>query len=236
MTGLRKIIAGAVKRVDPRPTGSRVRKYSHPAGGGPFVALSWEDANQRILALRKWERKQKRQERRKNRAVGHVGISVYEFLCRWAVKHRGRLDDLSYEAIGAIIGHSRSAVVAACARLKRFGWLDWRRQYVSTGQQGVRGVQVVQTFNAFWIAAPVAALIRLGIRIGRAPIPDDHDCAAKAGAAANKAMDIADSSLGRALDRLGAAVAKRETSNGPDSIRIQIQQASDCVRPVYTKR
>jgi hypothetical protein len=233
-TAIGAIVAGAVKRIDARPTGSKVRKYSHPAGEGPYVVLTWDDANQRIQAIRKWERKQARKDRCKNRAVGHIGVAVFEFLCRRAVNKKGRLDDISYEAIGKILGHARSAIVAACARLKRFGWLDWRRQYASTGQAGIRGVQVEQTYNAFWIVAPIAALIKLGIRLGKAPPPDDHDWAAKTGAAANKAAEFADSRLGSAVERLGAAFAQRETSKGSDSMGIQIQKASSYARPVNT--
>lgn len=195
-----------------RRTLSPVRRNSRPRGETRRVMLTWKEANERILALRKWERKQVKAERTRNRAVGHIGIAAYEFLIRRAVNHKGRLDDLSYEAIAAIIGYSRSAVVAAVARLRRWGWLDWVRQYEATGEPGVRGPQVRQTYNAFWIMAPLQALLKMGIRFGGAPPPDDHDVQSKAGQATNKEAEFTESPLGEAVARLGRAIELRETS------------------------
>lgn len=196
-----------------RRTQCKVRRGSWLAGSNGRARLTWYDCNQRIRALHKWERKQKKRERRKNRAVGHIGVAVYEYLARRATHPRQRLDDLAYEALAAIVGYSRSAVVEAVKRLKQYGWLDWRRQYRPTGQPGVRGgVQVEQAPNAFVILAPVEQLLAIGIRLGRPPPPDDHAAAAEAGRAANAAADLAESPLGRALERLGAQVCHRETS------------------------
>lgn len=196
-----------------RRTRSKVRHSSRPAGTIRGVSLSWREANERIQAIRKWERRQVKAERAKNRAVGHIGIALYEFLCRRAVNKAGRLDDLSYEALAAILGFARSAIVAAAKRLKRFGWLNWRRQFRPSSNPALRGPPVEQDVNAFWVEAPIAALIKLGIRFGPAPPPDDHDAARRAGEAENKAADFAESKLGGALDVLSAAIRrKRETS------------------------
>lgn len=209
------------RRVEPeaRRTGSKVRKYSSPRGrAGRYVALSWQEANERIRALERWERRQLRDARKRNRAVGYVGIELYKFMARRAVNARGRLDTLSYGALAAILGFARSAVVAAMARLKAHGWMDWRRQYEETGQAGSRGPQVQQACNFFWIAAPIAALIKIGIRFGPAPPPDDLDHARAEGEARNAEHAFAESPLGGAIGKLGDAVRKRETSRRSESM------------------
>ena len=213
------------RKIEPehRRTHQKVRKHSRPRGAaGRYVGLQWHEANERIRALEKWERKQargtgRRGGPRKNRAVGHVGVELYKFMARRAVNNRGRLDDLSYGAIGKILGFARSAIVAAMARLKAHGWMDWRRQYEETGEAGVRGPQVQQAANFFWVTAPIAALLKLGIRLGGAPAPDDFDHARAAGEAENKDHDFAESPLGGSVAALGSLVRERETSKRPES-------------------
>lgn len=199
-----------------RRTGSKVRKFSTASGAVRYRQLGSREANDRIFALRRWERAQKKAPRKRNRAVGHIGVEVYEALCRRAARGSGRLDDISYAGISAITGFARSAVVAAIARLRAMGWLDWIRQYVETGAGGARGPQVAQTFNAYLLQVPLQALARCGIRFGPPPVPDDLAAAAEGEAKAVKAMELEASPLGAALDRLGAAVnareAERETS------------------------
>jgi len=195
-----------------RRTFARVRRRSVPRGDGGRVILTWAQANERMRAIERWERKQSKRERGRNRAVGHIGIELYRYLCRRAVDRRGRLDDLAYGTIAGVLGFSRSAIVAAAARLKRFGWLGWTRQFEETGEAGVRGPQVKQAPNAFWIAAPIEALIKLGIRFGASPPPDDHAHAHAEAATRRREAEFAESSLGAAVAKLGAAIDQRETS------------------------
>jgi hypothetical protein len=195
-----------------RRTFQRVRRSSRPRGEPRPRPVTWRQANERIRALHRWERKQVRRERAKIRGVGYIGVAVFEFLARRAVNRNGRLDDLSYEAIGAILGYARSAIVAACARLKRHGWLDWQRCFVWTGQAGIRGPQVEQTYNAFWILAPIEQLLKLGIRLAPPPDPDESQVGDAEAKARYAAEDHAESPLGRAIAKLGDAMQQRETS------------------------
>ena len=209
------------RKIEPehRRTHAKVRKHSRPRGAaGRYVELSWQEANERIRALEKWERRQKRDPRRRNRAVGHIGVELYKFMARRAVNARGRLDNLSYGALASILGYARSAIVAAMARLKAHGWMDWRRQYEETGEAGVRGPQVQQSTNFFWVSAPIAALIKLGIRFGGPPPPDDFDHARSAGVAENKDHDFTESPLGGSIAALGSLVRERETSRTSESM------------------
>jgi hypothetical protein len=199
-----------------RRTLDKVRRFSRASGAIRYGQIGRREAHDRIFALRRWERAQKKAPRKRNRAVGYIGVEVYEALCRRAAREGGRLDQLSYAGLSAITGFARSAIVAAIARLKALGWLDWIRQYEETGDRGARGPQVHQTFNAYLLKVPLDALARCGIRFGPPPVPDDIADDAARKAAAVKAMELAASPLSGALDRLGAAVkareAQRETS------------------------
>ncbi len=194
-----------------RRTGSRVRKNSREAGTTRGVWMDWASCNEANRALNRWERRQAKRPGHRNRGVGYIGLEVFGLLTREAVRRKGRLDHMSYEAIAAILGYARSAIVAAAARLKAHGWLDWVRQWEPTGEQGRRGPQVRQTYNAFWIRIPVAALAKLGIKLGT-PTPDDHDHDAKAKAKARDQAELAESPLGPALDRVDRVIAQRETA------------------------
>lgn len=193
-----------------RRTLSRVRRFSRASGAVRYSPIDKAEANDRVFALRRWERAQKKAPRKRNRGVGHIGVEVYEALARRAARGSGRLDEISYAGLAAITGFARSAVVAAVARLKALGWLDWVRQFVETGNAGRRGPQVVQTFNAYLLQVPRELLAKCGIRFGRPPIPDDAAWRAETEAVAAKEMALAGSPLGSALERLGAAVAAKE--------------------------
>lgn len=212
--GVSALVGGLARRMEPpeRRTLSKVRRYSRPQGEGRYVMLTWREANERIRALHRWERRQQKAERHRNRAVGHIGVAVYEYLCRLAVNRRGRLDDQALGSIAGAVGYARSAVVAAIARLKRFGWLNWRRQYVETGERGARGPVVRQAPNFFWIEAPVAALLKMGIRFGGPPPPDDDAVRRRAEADIKRTANDPDSRLGAALAATAHLRQKRETS------------------------
>jgi hypothetical protein len=57
-----------------------------------------------------------------------------------------------------------------------------------------------------------------GIWLGPPPPPDDLAAAAEAGRAGNAAAWLADSPLGAALAKLGAAIAKRESGDRSESM------------------
>lgn len=200
-----------------RRTGDRVRRHSKPAGVVRYAQIPWTEAHERLRALKRWERRQERSPRRKNAAVGHVAIEVYEAMCRLAASGRGRLDTWSYEGLARLIRRSRSAVAAAIARLARFGWLRWIRQFVETGERGARGPQVEQAPNAYQLIAPRAELVKLGIRLRSSPIPDEVAWAAEQSRREQGRFSRQESGLEAALDRLGAVVAEAERGSSSGS-------------------
>ncbi len=209
-----------LKRVEPphRRTYQRVRHSSRPAGEHSGGALTWRQCQSRIRAIRRWERAQDKRPRAKNRAVGWIGIEVYAFLARQAVHKRGRICDLALGSIAGILGVSRSAVIAALARLRDAGWIGWVRQFVWTGGEGVRGPQVEQAPNSYAIGAPERELARLKIPLDEDPPPSaDLEAEANAHAKTRAEHAFGESPVGQAVDALGRLVAERESSNRSDS-------------------
>ncbi|HWF01577.1 MAG TPA: hypothetical protein VG248_17375 [Caulobacteraceae bacterium] len=220
-----KLTRGAGRRTEPpeRRTGSRVRRNSWaPGRGAQRVSLTWGQKARRLWAFRRWQRKQERQDGRRIRGCGYIAEAVYELLLNQAVRRKGALDDLSYARIAAIVGHSRSAVIAAIARLKACGWLDWVRRFRDTDDTGRRGPRVEQDYNAYWVCVPEAALKNAGVPPPDTPAPDDDQARCKAEERARNVTDP-ESRLGRGLDSIGAALAKRETADRSDSESMKIK-------------
>lgn len=205
---------GARRAEDGGPVRVRRRSGSRgaPATQNP---RDMREAGHRISALKRWERLRVRRRRSHIRGVGYVGLAVYEYLVKKAVQSAGRLDDLPYARIAAAVGHSRSAVVAAVARLKTFGWLDWFRRWETNKQTG----QLEQICNAFWICVPTAALQRLGIRCGPPPPPDDAAADQAKRAEYREKCEAAAFTLRPDMERASAIVAEAAAlrGDGPDT-------------------
>lgn len=84
---------------------------------------------------------------KKNGPIGHVGLEVLRALFRFVDFKTGRLEP-AIATICERIRRSRAAVVAAMARLKDHGFLDWIRRTEPTGNVGA-GPQVRQITNAY---------------------------------------------------------------------------------------
>lgn len=223
-----RLTTGAGRRTEPpeRRTGSPVRRNSWaPGRAGQRVALTWTRRARILWAFRKWERRQQRRPGAKIRACGYVAERVYELLLNEAVRRKGALEHLALERIAQIVGHSKSAVVAAIARLKAFGWLDWVRTFRDTGQRGLRGPQVEQGINAYWICVPPSQ----ASAVDPPPPDDDADRRKRAATDRSSARDP-DSPLGAALARYGSSLAERESADRSDSVGMKIKSAS-ALRP-----
>jgi hypothetical protein len=151
-----------------------VRRHSRPQGR--FEAMFWrpfrpKDVGRFLTAAERFERAGKKPGRR-NGPLGTVALEVLRELLRLVDYQTGRLEP-ALTTLMARTRRSKDAVVRALAALRRHGFLDWVRRYVSTGNRGA-GPQVQQTSNAYRLALPPAAERLLGRAGEDAPIPDDH--------------------------------------------------------------
>jgi len=149
-----------------RRTHAKVRRNSQAAGREKWGHFSWAQGRRLLLALRIHSEKQRRKGDRTGaapRSPGDAGgisfgaIRLAEILVAIAAKGRGRLEP-SVEWLAWKLNVPAKSIHAWKAQLKRHGFLDWRRRWVETGQEGVRGPQVIQTSNAYWLKIPLPAL------------------------------------------------------------------------------
>lgn len=142
-----------------RRTLQPVRRNSRPAARENWRPLSRSEANRKILALKVYQSKLRKPGQRwgAEGTISAGAIGLYELLCNMAVKNGGRL-----EPSAGWLAKARNVPVKVIhswkAQLKAHGFLDWVRRYIETGRDGLRGPQVEQTTNAYWLAAPREAL------------------------------------------------------------------------------
>lgn len=152
----------APRRPEPeyRRTGSPVRRNSKPAGGEKWEALTRAQANRRIFALKVYRERLRKPGQRwgAEGTISAGAIGMYEVMCNMAVRGRGRIEP-SVEWLAKTCNVPRKVIHAWKTQLKAHGFLDWRRRWVETGRQGVRGPQVEQTSNAYWLKLPQAGMV-----------------------------------------------------------------------------
>lgn len=150
-----------------RRTFAPVRRNSQAAGREKWPTFTRKMGNRLILALKIHQEKQRRKGERTGTAprdakgdpggISHGAIRLAEFLVNIAVSGAGRLEP-SVEHLAYKLNVPAKTIHAWKAQLKRHGFLEWRRRWVETGREGVRGPQVAQTSNAYWLKGPKAAL------------------------------------------------------------------------------
>ncbi|WP_349963442.1 hypothetical protein [Rhizobium sp. ZPR3] len=102
--------------------------------------------------------------------LGPIGLEILKLFVNLAIAGGGRVEpQLTW--IMSKIRRSKCAVVAALARLRDHGFIDWRRRYKLTGSEGP-GPQVKQTSNAYRIILETAKRVVSGIEQSP-PLPDD---------------------------------------------------------------
>ncbi|WP_292065959.1 hypothetical protein [Brevundimonas sp. UBA7664] len=189
-------IDGGFRHREPfhRRTFAPVRRNSRPAGRENWRALTKGQANRQLLALEMY-REKLRQPGQRWGARGTISagaIGFYKLMCNIAVRYRGKLDHpVSWFAYKLNV--PEKVIHAWKRQLKEHGFLDWRRRYIETGREGIRGPQVEQTTNAYWLSAPKEAL-QAAEKV-MPPPPDDIP------------HEAADPALQEALDRLGNRIA-----------------------------
>lgn len=142
-----------------RRTGQKVRRHSIPVGGReqwPFY--SWANGRKMLQALRIYSEglRQKGQRTGAKGTISFGALRLAELMAAVAAKYRGRLEP-SAEWMAKQLNVPEKSIHAWKAQLKAHGFLNWRRRYIETGRHGIRGPQVVQTSNAYWLKIPEAA-------------------------------------------------------------------------------
>lgn len=157
--------AGRTRKPEPlhRRTLSPVRRNSRPAGREDWQPLSRTQANRWIFALKVYRERLRKPGQRwgAEGTISAGAIGMYELMCNMACRGRGRIEP-SVAWLAKACNVPAKVIHAWKAQLKAHGFLDWRRRWVETGRDGVRGPQVEQTSNAYWLAAPAAAIALVG--------------------------------------------------------------------------
>ena len=160
------------KRREPvhRRTGSPVRRGSVVQGGEQPVPVTWTQRRLRLDAFDKLARDQLKAGQRWGAKGGSKDVKSWMFsrhdreilgqLLAFAAKMRGQVYP-TLAHIAELVGCTVRSVVEGLKRLKSAGFLTWDRRYVETGKKGLRGPQVEQTSNFYYMALPntAAALI-----------------------------------------------------------------------------
>lgn len=190
----------------------------------------WRPINKKEIGLRmkaaeRFDRTQKEAGRR-NGPLGHIGLEVLRELYRIVDYKTGRLDP-SIDYIMRRTRRARAAVVAALARLRQHGFLDWIRRTEPTDREGA-GPQVQQVTNAYWFGLPKSAADFVARVLGRAPAPADDELRRAEDAARTAEMIAAlpvrermslmidDPNLAEVLSRLGEGIESRGASSPSD--------------------
>ncbi|HEV2364471.1 MAG TPA: hypothetical protein VGS12_09795 [Caulobacteraceae bacterium] len=146
------------------------RRTFQPVHRSSAVAGGWEEGWFRapplstgafLQALKKFELAG-RKPGRVNGPIGWLAIELAELLLNMAKQFRSRLWP-SQAWLARKLKRSKSAVVAALARLRDLGVLEWVRRLVPVaGERGVRGPRVKQTTNVYRFALPraIARLVK----------------------------------------------------------------------------
>jgi len=165
-----EILSGA-EPAKVRRTFQPVRRNSYNVG--EREARWYRRVNPKAIGarLRAAERFNDRMRRRGERIgpLGEIGLETLRLFYRTICHRSGRLDP-SIDYICRTLRRCRKAVVAALARLKRHGFLDWIRRSEPSDTAGEKGPQVVQITNAYVLLDPNGAGTDAMLH---APLPDD---------------------------------------------------------------
>jgi len=165
-----EILSGA-EPAKARRTFQPVRRNSYNIG--EREARWYRRVNPKTIGarLRAAERFNDRMRRRGERIgpLGEIGLETLRLFYRTICHRSGRLDP-SIDYICRTLRRCRKAVVAALARLKRHGFLDWIRRSEPSDTAGEKGPQVVQITNAYVLLDPNGAGTDAMLVV---PLPDD---------------------------------------------------------------
>ncbi len=211
-----------------RRTSAPIRRHSRTLGRceiGFWRPFDPQNVPRFMLAAERFERAG-RQPGKRSGPLGSVGLEVLRELMRLIDYRTGRLEP-SITRLMERLRRSRDAVVRALANLRAAGFLDWLRRWEPTGR--AEGPQVRQAANAYRLSLPPAAARLIGRMAEAAPSPADDEQRRADHEAARQAMidglplweqgtaTAGNNPLGAVLDRLGAAIAGRESAKQSES-------------------
>lgn len=212
------------RELRPREPVRRQSRYRGRCEVGFWRPVTRHEVRRIVLGARRYDLEGRGRGKR-NGPLGHVALEILAFLANVVSYKTGRLDP-SLDTLTARLKRSRGAIVAALARLREHGFLDWLRRYVPTGQTEGHGPRVKQTSNAYRMVLPARAARMLRPPI---PIPDDAQAHREALGAAYRgfvadtpltelpAVSVEDSGLARALASMARALQNRESSRCSES-------------------
>lgn len=203
-----------------RRTFAPVRRDSQLAGHENWPHFSWKQGRRILLAARiKAERlRQPGQRTGADGTISFGALRLLELMVQISARGKGRLEP-SVRWLAEALNVPLKSIHAWKAQLKAHGFLNWRRRYVTLDRQGVRGPQVEQTSNAYWLSAPEKDLKRADkVTMPRAPQESRAEMAERLRRAADQ-QDEERSALGAALDRLGARVEAARADAVPRTSR-----------------
>jgi hypothetical protein len=202
------------KKVDGR-TQQRVRRESHPyeAGTSFFRSITSQLGAKILRAAERFARvsMSTRCKGQRRGQLTDIDVQILEALIFHFMDWKtGRLEP-TYAAIGKKTGRGRATIALALQRLEDAGILERMRRFKRIeGADGKMEPQVEQAPNAYRVALPQRLAALIGIRPGRAAIPDDHDHAAKAAILTRLGHLSEENGLGSALARLEQGVNQRD--------------------------
>jgi hypothetical protein len=165
-----RLAAGAAQ--PPRRTFQPVRRNSRHAGERELRIWKQENVFQaderraRLRAVREYDRQHKLPGKVMG-PIGRVGVELYDELLGMRDFRSGRLDP-ALETIARRLRVAKQTVVAALARLKAHGFIDWFRRTRPVDDNDGRTVE--QDTNAYWFKVPKWAADRVRAALRR-PTP-----------------------------------------------------------------
>ncbi|NBW06939.1 MAG: hypothetical protein EBR82_02810 [Caulobacteraceae bacterium] len=150
-----------------RRTFAKVRRGSRLARRDWWGHFGWNQGRRLLLALRIHAEGLRKKGQRTGAwgTISFGAIRLAELLVAIAAKGRGRLEP-SADWLAKALNVPAKSIHAWKGQLKAHGFLSWQRRYLETGKAGVRGPQVQQTTNAYWLAIPAEAEAAVSKRCG----------------------------------------------------------------------
>ncbi|WP_242913495.1 hypothetical protein [Brevundimonas pishanensis] len=229
MTAVAAPLPGSAIRREPehRRTYQRVRRESRWAGQERWQSISVQHGKDMVLALQVYREKLRQPGQRWGSAgtISAGAVDLYRLMVNMAVRGRGRLEP-SVAWLAEKLNVPAKVIHSWKNQLHDHGFLNWQRRYVEAGLKGIRGPQVKQISNAYYLKTPAKAWDAISKIIRRRP---QMARTAASGSSAPAPLSAKEQRLeasrkaGKAryldaLDTLGVHVALDSAQNDPSKL------------------